>query len=239
MLNNILATLNELKCDISSYHTRISEMESRREHNEDTYSQRETTRSVEQDDDSLSLLARNVEGDPLVSDALQDPTIKPTNTAIKPPVSAIQPTQNVNDTNGLEFVDETQHSASGLYDPETLASSWFTSYEFRTSLEKNFRRKLTFAQVCDILEYQTIPAVEALAAPTLGTPMVNHISHNNKKFVQKRDKELAVIQSATLNVTGPLCTLHDRLEQIFVLDPTDLKMPLLILCYQHCVAKKF
>ena len=27
-----------------------------------------------------------------------------------------------------------------------------------------------------------------------------------------------------LNVTGPLCTLHDRLEQNFVLDPTDLKL---------------
>ena len=75
MFNNILATLNELKGDISSCHTRISEMEPRREHNEDTDSQRETTRSVEQEDDSLSLLAGNVEGDPLVSDALQDPAI--------------------------------------------------------------------------------------------------------------------------------------------------------------------
>ena len=84
MFNNILATLNELKGDISSCHTRISEMEPRREHNEDTDSQRETTRSVEQEDDSLSLLAGNVEGDPLVSDTVQDP-------AIKPPVSAIQP----------------------------------------------------------------------------------------------------------------------------------------------------
>ena len=110
MFNNILATLNELKGDISSCHTRISEMEPRREHNEDTDSQRETTRSVEQEDDSLSLLAGNVEGDPLVSDTLQDqdPAIKPTNTAIKPPVSAIQPdvsaiqpTQNANATNGL------------------------------------------------------------------------------------------------------------------------------------------
>ena len=228
MLDNILATLNELKGDISSCHTRISEMEPRCEHNEDTDSQRETTRSVEQEDDSLSLLAGNVEGDPLVSDTLQDqdPAIKPTNTAIKPPVSAIQPTQNANATNGLEFVDETQTSASGLYDPETLASSWSTSDEFRTFLEKNFRRKLTFAQVCDILEHQKIPAVEALAAPTLDTPkaMVNHIAHNNKKFVQERDKELAVIQRAMLNVTGPLCMLHDRLEQKFVLDPTDLKL---------------
>ena len=135
MLNNILATLNKLKCDISSCHTIISKMESLREHNEDTDSQRETTRSIAWA--RCHLLAGNVEGDPLVSDVLQNTAIKPTNKAIKPP----------NAKNGLEVVDETQHFASGLHDPQTLASSWSTSENLALTLPKNKPGCLRFSRL--------------------------------------------------------------------------------------------
>ena len=135
MLNNILASLNELKCDISSRHTRISKMESLREHNEDTDSQRETTRSIAWA--RCHLPAGNVEGDPLVADVLQNTAIKPTNTAIKPR----------NAKNGLEVVDETQHFASGLHDPETLASSWSTSENLALTLPKNKLGCLRFSRL--------------------------------------------------------------------------------------------
>ena len=52
------------------------------------------------------------------------------------------------------------------FDPEVQANSWSPSPEFHSFLEKQFRRKLSFEQVCDILEEQAIPAVDALCAPT-------------------------------------------------------------------------
>jgi hypothetical protein len=35
--------------------------------------------------------------------------------------------------------------------------------------------------------------------------------------------ELQIVQQALLNATGPLCTLHGRLENNFPVDPTSLK----------------
>ena len=55
-------------------------------------------------------------------------------------------------------------------------------------------------------------------------PMLQHVAFQNKKFIQERDKELAGIQRAMLNATGPLCTLHDQLEQGNRLEPADLKL---------------
>ena len=75
---------------------------------------------------------------------------------------------------------------------------------YHSFLGKQFRRKLSYEQVCDILEEQAIPAVDALVVPTLDLSVINQIPHQNKKFVQERDKELSVIQRAVLNVTGPL-----------------------------------
>ncbi|CAB4029619.1 Hypothetical predicted protein, partial [Paramuricea clavata] len=40
----------------------------------------------------------------------------------------------------------------------------------------------------------------------------------------ERDKELAVVQRAMLNITGPLSTLHDRLENNLPVSPTELKL---------------
>ena len=90
-------------------------------------------------------------------------------------------------------------------------------------MEKNFRRKLSFDQICEILEHQCVPSVEALVAPTLDQNVMQHIAPQNKKFVQERDNELQSVQRAFLNTTGPLCTLHDRLESNFLVDPASLK----------------
>ncbi|CAB4016935.1 Hypothetical predicted protein [Paramuricea clavata] len=111
-----------------------------------------------------------------------------------------------------------------IYDPEIAATSWSPSDEFTNFLEKHFRRKLTIDQVCDILEEQAVPSVDALVAPTLDPPMLQHVAVQNKKFIQERDKEIAVSQRAMLNATGPLCTLHDQLEQDNSLKPADLKL---------------
>ena len=54
--------------------------------------------------------------------------------------------------------------------------------------------------------------------------MLSHVSHQNKKYVQERDKELIVVQRAMLNITGPLCTLHDRLENNIPVSTADLKL---------------
>ena len=103
-----------------------------------------------------------------------------------------------------------------MFDPETQANSWSPSPVFHSFLEKQFRRKLSYEQVCDILE-QAIPAVDSLVAPTLDHSVINQIPAQNRKYVQERDKELSVIQRSMLNATGPLCSLHDRLENNFYL----------------------
>ena len=71
-----------------------------------------------------------------------------------------------------------------MFDPDTQAISWSPSQAFHSFLEKmQFRRKLSYEQVCDILEQQVIPVVDALSAPTLDISVINQTSYKNKKFV--------------------------------------------------------
>jgi hypothetical protein len=77
-----------------------------------------------------------------------------------------------------------------------------------------------------VLEEQAVPSVDALVAPTLDPPMFQYVAVQNKKFLQERDKEIAVIQRAMLNATGPLCTLQGQLEQDNNLKPADFKLML-------------
>ena len=49
--------------------------------------------------------------------------------------------------------------------------------------------------------------------PTLDPSVLNQINlTQTKKYVQDRDKEMAVVQRALLNTTGPLCSPHDILS---------------------------
>ena len=66
--------------------------------------------------------------------------------------------------------------------------------------------------------------MNALVAPVFDPSMLQHVAASNKKFIQERDRELAGIQHAMLNATGPLCTLHDQLEHGLTLQPQDLKL---------------
>ena len=89
--------------------------------------------------------------------------------------------------------------------------------------------------------------MDALVAPVFDPSMLQHVAASSKKFIQERDRELAGIQRAMLNATGPLCTLHDQLEQWVTLQPQDLKLflqqtlflGLPTLSYPHYGARKF
>ena len=96
-----------------------------------------------------------------------------------------------------------------MFDPETQANSWSPSPVFHSFLEKQFRRKLSYEQVCDILEQQAIPAVDSHVAPTLDHSVINQIPAQNRKYV---------------HATGPLCSLHDHLENNFYLNPSEIKL---------------
>ena len=167
----------------------------------------------------------------------RDTVIRPPILAIKPPDLTIKSPEMTNGSTENDIYPDKEvseqddqlvqvsggHNGSGLYDPDDLAISWAPSEVFTAFLEKNFRRKLSYDQVCEILEQQSVPSVDALVAPTLDTTVVHHIAQQSRKFVQERDKDLQIVQHALLNATGPLCTLHDRLENNSPVDATSLK----------------
>ena len=97
-----------------------------------------------------------------------------------------------------------------LYDPDSQHPSWEPKADFTAFLEKHFRRKLSYDQVSDILDSYSIPSVDCLFSPTLDNSVLNQISpFKSRKYTQERDKELASVQRSMLNITGPLCCLHD------------------------------
>ena len=66
--------------------------------------------------------------------------------------------------------------------------------------KKNFQRKLSYDQINnDILDNYSILSVHCLLSPTF------------RKYTQERDKELAPVQKAMLNITAPLCWFHGAL----------------------------
>ncbi|XP_028410226.1 uncharacterized protein LOC114532832 [Dendronephthya gigantea] len=239
MFSTILANLKDLKSDISSCKARICDLENHSSFN--GVSEPLQDQSFERDSDTLSVSAGNDfdRPDSLQQDqmATQPPNsaIQPPNLAIQPPNSAIQPPNSTNQASIPTAIsaqaetlqqqpEATENIPASLYDPEASATSWAPSSEFTTFLEKNFRRRLSYDQVCDILDEQAVPAVDALLAPTLDQSMLHHVAPQNKKFLQERDKELANVQRSMLNATGPLCSLHDQLEQGGNLAPSELKI---------------
>ena len=131
---------------------------------------------------------------------------QPPNLAFQPPNLANKPVTPVT-TAQAEACQEPQDkivgTSSGLYDPEITDTSCTPTEEYKNFLEKHFRRKLTFDQVCDILEEQAVlQCIDALVAPVFDPSMLQHVAASNKKFIQERDRELAGIQRAMLNTTG-------------------------------------
>ena len=118
--------------------------------------------------------------------------IKPPDLAIQSPDTAIGPPTTVTSTEFGVHEEDSQSTQAGnelnslsLYDSDNTNLSWAPSEVFTSFLEKNFRRKLSYDQIGEILEQQSVPAVEALVAQTLDQNVVQHIAFHNKTFVQE------------------------------------------------------
>ena len=218
-LDSILKTLQQMQTEMSRTSERISTMESR-------FEQHSRSFAPSHADDQISVLAYSdgdlldySEDDVSLVTELQDQAIKSNHKAIKPSHTASRPSHETNvsripeETLPNGQVSNNTASISSLYDPDSTKSSWEPRKELSTFLEKQFRRKLSYDQVCEILDSYSVPSVDCLFTPTLDPSVVNQINVNQtKKYVQDRDKEMAVVQRALLNATGPLCSLHDALS---------------------------
>jgi len=167
------------------------------------------------DTDSLSVMVHS--DDDLVSDS------EGLDTALKPPVRANEPPTEVSEPQSgsnkppdeaVKRPNAPNVSANGgdLYDPDSQHPSWEPKADLTAFLEKHFRRRLSYDQVSDILDSYSVPSVDCLFSPTLDNSVLNQISPlKSRKYTQERDKELASVQRSMLNITGPLCCLHDAL----------------------------
>ena len=118
-------------------------------------------------------------------------------------------------------------STTGFFDPEqTTARRWVPSAAFGTFLEKNFRRWLNTEQVNEIIGEYSPPETDACVAPLLDKSILTYIPSSRKKFIGQQDKDLALIQRATLNAAAPLCCLHDRPESNENISNEDLRTTL-------------
>lgn len=92
------------------------------------------------------------------------------------------------------------------------------------SCKKTSVGSLSYEQVSDILDNYSIPSVDCLFSPTLDNSILNQVFPPKfRKYTQKRDKELASVQRAMLNITGPLCFLHDALTSNKIIPPEDIR----------------
>ena len=129
----------------------------------------------------------------------------PTNEATEP--------SNGTSSSGIVNSSSNENTEGACYDPDASVTCWKPSKDFSSFLEKNFRWKLSYDQVLDVLETNSVSSVDALASPTLDLAIINQISNPlSKKHVQERDKEIVSVQRSVLDATGPLCCLHDALE---------------------------
>ena len=217
-------SLQKILQSIESLSSRIDSLESRANRPETI---------TDTDDDALSIMAGETSGleisEPLATEAsfetatspVRVPTepikapvepIKAPVAPIKAPVAPIKAPTESNKTS-----DEAENSAKpsddhGLFDPVAKSTSWKPSSSFSKFLDTNFRRKLSYQQSLVIMDDWATPEVDALAAPTLDQQLLNQVPFKVKKFVQERDKEMFNVQRAFLNATGPLCGLHDCIE---------------------------
>lgn len=206
--------------------------------------QREIIPSVSDvhEDDTLSIMAgiADFEHSP-DSEATVEPikaSVEPVQASsvepIKAPVGPNGAPQKSNIPSSDHCVNTQENSAlaegSGdnhiLFDPLASSTSWTTSVSFSKFLDTNFRRKLNYQQSLTILDDWSIPQVDALQPPKLDQQLLNQVPQNMKKFVQERDKEMFTVQRAFLNATGPLCGLHDCIENGSSPSYEDLKLAL-------------
>ena len=130
-------------------------------------------------------------------------------------VSPVEDGQSQNTQHNESNVEETgeNFSSTGFFDPEqTTARRWAPTKAFGAFLEKNLRRRMTTDQVNEIVGVYAPPEMDACVAPILDKNILNYIPSDRKKFIEQRDRDLALVQRAMLNAAAPFCCLHDRLE---------------------------
>ena len=126
----------------------------------------------------------------------------PTSEAIKPPNKAIKPsneaTKPPNDTSSSGNVNSSsnENTECTCYETRRFCHILETLQGFFLILGKELiRRKLSYYQVLDVLERNSVPSVDALASPTLDSAIINQISSpQTKKYAQERDKEMVSVQ---------------------------------------------
>jgi len=134
--------------------------------------------------------------------------------ANKPPVKAVK----------RPNTPDVPANCGDLYDPDSQHPSWEPKADYTTFLEKHFCRKLSYNQVSDILDSYSIPSVDCLFSPTLNNSVLNQISPlKSRKYTQEHDKEQASGQRSMLNITGPLCYLHDAVYSDQDVSKDDIK----------------
>ena len=228
-LSAIMETLQEVKTDLRSMNARVSSMEN--------YWQQSTPAFLPKtlaDSDALSVLAFSdvdlVSEEEGLNTASPPPSRanEPSTRANEPPTGVFEPqTKADKPSNGAgNQTTEANEPPNGgdLYDPDSQHPSWEPKEAFAAFLQKNFRQKLSDNQVSDILENYSIPSMDCLFSPTLDSSILNQIfPPKSRKYTQERDKELASVQKAMLNITGPLCCLHDALTSNKDVSKEDIK----------------
>ena len=59
---------------------------------------------------------------------------------------------------------------------------------------------------------QLLKGMRSLFQNSINTELLNHVPFNVIKFVQESDKEMLNVQRTFLIATGPLCGLHECIE---------------------------
>ena len=216
-LSAILKTLQEVQQDLKHTNEHVSSMEKHWHQNVPVF-----LPNFRVETDSLSVMVHSDEDVVSVSEDL-DTASKPPVWAIERPIQANEPPTEVSEPqNGANKIPDeavkrpnapdVSADGSDLYDPDSQHPSWEPKADFTAFLEKHFLRKLSYDQVSDILDGYSIPSVDCLFSPTLDNSVLSQISpFKSRKYTQERDKELASVQRSMLNITGPLCCLHDAL----------------------------
>ena len=228
-LSAIMETLQEVKTDLRSTNARVSSMENYWQQSMPAFPPKPLAES-----DALSVLAFSdvdlVSGEEGLYTASTPPSRanEPSTRANEPPTGVYEPQTKAdkpsNEAGNLTTKANEPPSGGDLYDPDSQRPSWEPKEDFAAFLQKNVRRKLSYDQVSDILENYSIPSVDCLFSPTLDSSILNRIfPPKSRKYTQERDKELASVQKAMLNITGPLCCLHDALTSNKDVSKEDIK----------------
>ena len=212
-LQRILHSIESLSGRLDSLESRSNQLESVTDTDIDVLSvMADDTSSLMEINDPLGT-EKSLETSSLPKGAPVEPieaSVEPIKAPVKPIKAPIQPVEAQQESS--KTADEAANLDHGLFDPVVQSSSWKPSSPFSKFLESNFRRKLSYQQSLVILEDWATPEVDSLSAPKLDQQLLNQVPTKLKKFVQERDKEMFTVHRALLNTTGPLCGLHDCIE---------------------------